>query len=94
MRQLDSKKNALSHQEQLAIASQTAGAMECVHALRIVHRDVSARNVLVAAISPIVVKLADFGCTCLLDLGVYFITYAFHSGAAAGSKQYILPSKG
>ena len=65
MRQLASKGGTLAPHEQMNIATQTADAMQSVHALRIVHRDLSARNVLVAATTPIVVKLADFGCTIL-----------------------------
>jgi hypothetical protein len=55
--------------------SQVVAALQHLHSLGILHRDLRAANVLVASLSPLCVLLADFGVSRLLS--------AFASGAAA-----------
>ena len=53
------KSVVLDYAEQLRIATQIASAMEYMSSVRVIHMDLAARNVLVAAEN--VCKVADFG---------------------------------
>ncbi len=52
---------ALSLGDQLKAAAQVSGALAYLSGLHLVHRDIAARNCLVAAATPLLVKLSDFG---------------------------------
>jgi hypothetical protein len=55
------KRRDLSEQQQLQIAYDAACGVMHLHANRIVHRDIAARNVLLSGVADLVAKVSDFG---------------------------------
>ena len=53
----------------LLMMRQSAGGASHLHDKRIAHRDIRAANLLVYGEAPFRLKLADFGFSCVLDVG-------------------------
>lgn len=52
-----------------ALLRQSAAGTSHLHDKRIGHRDIRSANILVFSVDPVVVKIADFGFSCVLDTG-------------------------
>ena len=63
-----SKQCKLPEWQHLEVMNQLAEAVKYIHKKGIVHRDIKPSNILVSNENPVVVKLADFGLSKLLDL--------------------------
>ena len=63
-----SRQCGLSEWQHLEVMNQLAEAVKYIHKKGIVHRDIKPSNILVSNDNPVVVKLADFGLSNLLDL--------------------------
>ena len=67
----------------LEFIHQLASAMVHLESKNYVHRDIAARNVLV--VSPLVVKLADFGLSRGLDDADYYVGMSLSSPSSPSS---------
>ncbi|MBI3977451.1 MAG: protein kinase [Chloroflexi bacterium] len=70
-----------------AVGAQVCEALAAAHAAGVVHRDVTARNIIVERDRPPSVKVADFGIARLADGGDQTV------GLAVGSVHYIAPEQ-
>eukprot|EP01114_Cavostelium_apophysatum_P001543 TRINITY_DN1133_c0_g1_i3.p1 TRINITY_DN1133_c0_g1~~TRINITY_DN1133_c0_g1_i3.p1 ORF type:complete len:1385 (+),score=262.55 TRINITY_DN1133_c0_g1_i3:75-4229(+) len=69
------KKNELSETDLLAIAVQAAAGMAYLESMRIIHRDLALRNLLISKEdNKFVVKVADFGMSRTTEEGIYMMS--------------------
>lgn len=79
---------AISLDDALAILEPLADALEHLHAVGIVHRDVKPANVFVLEGAPMRVKLLDFGLALLDDAAYVRLT---QRGIVVGTAEYLAP---
>jgi hypothetical protein len=87
------KARDLSPDELLQIAYDAACGVMHLHANKIVHRDIAARNVLLAGKKDLVAKVSDFGMARNLDSVYSGVTSEQHTAATIGPVKWMAPEQ-
>jgi hypothetical protein len=87
------KARDLSPDELLQIAYDAACGVMHLHANKIVHRDIAARNVLLAGKKDLVAKVSDFGMARNLDSVYSGISNEQHTAASIGPVKWMAPEQ-
>jgi len=90
LRALLAERGRLAAPEVLALLEPVCSALTAAHALRVVHRDVKATNVMVDEGPPLSVKLLDFGVAKVSQPGVVGLTVA---GQRLGTSASMAPEQ-
>jgi hypothetical protein len=87
------KARDLSPDELLQIAYDAACGVMHLHANKIVHRDIAARNVLLAGKKDLVAKVSDFGMARYVDSVYSGISNEQHTAASIGPVKWMAPEQ-
>jgi serine/threonine protein kinase len=90
---LQSRTGPLEFETACAIGFQVADALVAAHAIDLVHRDLKPENVLVESMSPLHVRLADFGMAYLTSATEPREGRLTHKGQFAGTPTYMAPEQ-